>query len=173
MKFPIGLLFAQQKQNLGRDLSVSIQLNGTVIQQFNLHTDTHIQPLYTERKVVPSNNGGVTVARPVFNGYDVTVQYMRQNGIPDTIQQFCEETYIAGNPDIDVTMQQTVRNDNGTVDVFQYIDGIIYPTDAGSYKGNDDVSGTMKMFFPRRLQLTGTGGGPNEGALAAAGLAGA
>lgn len=155
MRYNIGL-FAQQKQNLGRDLSVSVSLNGQVIQQFNLHTDTHIQPLYAERKVIPTNNGGITVARPVFNGYDLTIQFMRQDGIPDTVAQFCQDTYIAGNPDIDVTMQVTIRNDDGSVDVFQYFDGIIYPTDEGSWRGNEDVSGTFKMFFPQRLQLTGS-----------------
>ena len=149
---------AQKKQNLGRDLTVSITLNGSVAAQFDLHTDTHIQPMFTERKVIPTNNGGVTVARPVFNGWDVTLTYMRQDGIPDTVQQFTQDVYLSGNPDINVSMQQTVRNDDGSVDVFQYIDGIIYPTDAGSYKGNEDVSGSFKMFFPRRLQ---TAGGPN------------
>jgi hypothetical protein len=143
------------KQNIGRDLSVSITLNGSVIQQIDLYSDTHIRPLWTERKVIPTNNGGVTVARPVFNGWDVDLTYFRQEGIPDTLGQYCQDNYFAGNPDILVTMQQTVRNDDGSVDVFQYINGIIYQTDAGSYKGNEDVSGTYKMFFPQRLQLTG------------------
>lgn len=142
------------KQNLGRDLTVSISLNGSVVAQFDLHTDTHIQPLFTERKVIPTNNGGVTVARPVFNGWDVTITYMRTDGIPDTVQQLTQDTYLSGDSDIDVTMQQTVRNDDGSVDVFQYLEGIIYPTDAGSYKGNEDVSGTFKLFFPRRMQTT-------------------
>jgi hypothetical protein len=130
-------------------------LNGQVIQEFGLYSDTHIQPLWTERKVIPTNNGGVTVARPVFNGWDVTIQYYRQDGIPDTLGQFCQDNYFAGNPDIEVTMQQTTRNDDASVDMFQYVDGIIYQTDAGSYKGNEDITGTYKMFFPRRIQLTG------------------
>lgn len=147
---------AQKKQNLGRDLSVSITMNGVVIQQFGLLTDTHIRPLFTERKVVPTNNGGVTVARAVFNGWECDMTYTRQDGTADTIAQFVQDTYFAGGPDIDVTMQQTVRNTNGSVDVFQYLDGIIYPTDSGSYKGNEDVSGTYKLFFPRRIQLSGS-----------------
>lgn len=152
-----------KKQNLGRDLTVSVSLNGKVIKQFGLHTDTHVRPQYTERKVIPTNNGGVTVARPVFNGYDVDVVYMRQDGTGDTLAQFCEDNYIAGNPDIVVTMQQTVRNDDATVDVFNYIDGIIYPTDSGSYKGNEDVSQTFRMFFPRRQQIGGSTGGTTVG----------
>lgn len=147
---------AQKKQNLGRDLTVSIGFNGQTMQQFDLHTDTHITPMYTERKVTPTNNGGVTVARAVFNGWEVALTYMRTDGIPDTVAQFLQDTYFGGGPDVDVTMQQTVRNDDGSVDVFSYLNGIIYPTDSGSYKGNEDVTGTFKLFFPQRLQLSGS-----------------
>jgi hypothetical protein len=94
----------------------------------------------------------LTVARPVFNGYDVDLTYMRQDGIPGSVAQFCQDNYLAGNPDILVTLQETVRNDDGTVDVWTYLNGIIYPTDEGSFKGNEDVSGGFKMFFPYRIQ---------------------
>jgi hypothetical protein len=157
---------SQHKQNLGRDLTVSITLNGQVIQQFDLHYDTHIQPQYTERKVVPTNNGGITVARPVFNGWDVTIQYYRQDGIPDAVAQFVQDNYVAGNPDIDVSMQQTVRNDDGSVDIYQYINGIVYPTDSGSFKGNEDVTGTFKLFFPLRQAMTSATPGFGGSALA-------
>lgn len=145
---------AQQKQNLGRDLSVSITINGKVIKQLNLHTDTHIRPLVSERKVVPTNQGGITVARTVHGGWEVDLNYMRQDGIPDTVAQFLQDNYFAGNAEVNVSMQQTVRNDNGSVDVFQYVNGIIYQTDAGSYKGTEDVSGAYKMYFPKRNLLS-------------------
>jgi hypothetical protein len=145
----------QHKQNIGRDLTVSITLNGQVIQQFGLYSDTHIRPLYTERVVIPTNNGGLSVARPVFNGWEVDLSYYRRDGLADTLGQFCQDNYLAGNPDIDVSMQQTVRNDDGTVDTFVYINGIIYQTDAGSYLGTEDITGSFKLRFSLRQQITG------------------
>lgn len=144
-----------RKQNIGRDLSVSVSVNGAVIRQFGLHTSTHIKPLWTERTVVPTNNGGLNVTRAVFNGYEVDLTANRQNGVPDTLQQFLEDTYKAGDPDAVVTMLETVRNDDRSVDQFQYLDGTIFQQDAGDFKGNEDVSQQWRLRFAERIQIGG------------------
>ena len=138
------------KFNLGRDLSIQLSVANQVIQQFGFHTDTHFRPQWTEAKVRPTNNGGVYVVRPIFGGYEVEVQFARVNGIADNLAQYLEDNFKAGLPDPDVSMQETVRNDDGSVDQFIYINGSISPTDGGSFKGVDEVSQTIKFFFTER-----------------------
>lgn len=138
------------KFNLGRDLTVSVSINGSVIKQFGLHIDTHFRPQWTEAKVRPTNNGGVFVARPIFGGYEVEIQYARVNGVGDDLAQFLEDNFKAGGPDPDITMLETVRNDDGSIDQYNYINGTLMPTDSGSYKGVDEVNQTVKFFFPER-----------------------
>lgn len=146
------------KQTVGRDLSIQMTVGGNTIQQFGLHTDTHFQPQWTLRKVTPTNYGGIPVARAIYEGTDVEVQFARVNGIADTLFQFLQDNWVAGNPDVVVTMQETVRNQDGTITQVNYLNGTVYPTDAGSYKGTEEVSQTIKFFFPRS-QLIQSGAG--------------
>jgi hypothetical protein len=147
------------KQNIGRDLTAVFTANGQVLAEFGLLEDTHIKPIWQERKVVPTNNGGIPVARTIFGGYDVDVMYARVGAVGDDLATFLENNFVAGNSDVVVTMTETVRNDDGSIDVYQYINGIIYPTDLGSFKGVEDVTQSYKMFFPRRQGVTSSGGG--------------
>jgi len=142
------------KQNIGRDLSVSFSVNGAVIAQFGLHTDTSIKPQWTESKVRPTNNGGIFVARPIFGGYEVDLTYARVNSVGDDLAQFLENNFEAGFPDFNVTMLETIRNYDGTINQYQYINGIMYPTDLGSWKGAEDVPQTFKFFFPQRQAVS-------------------
>ena len=146
------------KQTVGRDLSVSFTIGGNVINQFGLHTDTHFQPQWTLKKVTPTNFGGLPVARAIFEGVDVELTFARVNGTADILMQFLQDNWIAGNPDVVVTLQQTVRNSDGTVSQYNYLNGTIYPTDSGSYKGTDDVSQTFKFFFPESQLISDTSG---------------
>lgn len=144
------------KFNIGRDLAVSITVNGNVISEFGLTTDTHFQPQWTEAKVRPTNNGGVFVVRPIFGGYQVDLTFARQNGVGDDLAQFLEDAFENGDQDPVVTMLETVRNDDGSVDQYNYIGGTFYPTDLGSYKGVDEVSQTYRFFFPQRQSVSGS-----------------
>jgi hypothetical protein len=146
------------KQTVGRDLSVSFTIGGNVIQQFGLHTDTHFQPQWTLKKVTPTNFGGIPVARSIYEGIDVELTFSRVNGTADILMQFLQDNWIAGNPDVVVTMQQTVRNSDGTISQYNYLNGTIYPTEGGSYKGSDDVSQIFKFFFPESQLISDTSG---------------
>lgn len=145
------------KFNIGRDLAVSISVNGVVLAQFGYHTDTHVQPQWTEKKIVPTNNGGVPVARGIFGGYNVDIVFARINGVADSVMQFLEDTFKSGATDPVVTMQETVTNDDGSVNQFLYIDGSMLPSDGGSFKGTDEVAQTIKFFFPERQEVGTTG----------------
>ena len=128
-------------------------VNGAVISQFGLHTDTKITPEWTENKVRPTNNGGVVVARPIFGGYNVEVVFARVNGTGDDLAQFLEDNFKGGGNDPEVTLLETVRNADGSVNQYQYIHGILYPSDLGSFRGIEDVSQTMKAYFPERVNV--------------------
>jgi hypothetical protein len=138
------------KFNIGRDLTISVSVNGNVIQQFGLHIDTHFTPQWTEAKVRPTNNGGVFVARAIFGGYEVTLQFARVNGVGDDLAQWLEDNFKAGGADPDISMLETVVNSDGSRNQYNYINGTIIPTDGGSFKGVDEVNQTFKFFFPER-----------------------
>lgn len=138
------------KFNIGKDLSITITVGGNVIKQFGYHLDTHFKPMWTEAKVRPTNYGGVYVARAIFGGYEVELQFARINGVGDDLMQFLEDNFKAGGSDPVVTLQETIRNDDGTMNQYNYINGTILPQDGGSFKGVDEVSQTIKFFFPER-----------------------
>jgi hypothetical protein len=144
------------QQNVGRDLTISFNVGGVTLADFGLYTDTHFQPQWTEVRTKPTNNGGIPEARSVFGGYDVTITFDRVNGAAEALIQFFEDNWIAGNPDVSVSLSATIRNADTTVDQIQYLDGIMYPTDGGSFKGTDVVPMTFKCFFKHRQTLSTT-----------------
>jgi hypothetical protein len=142
------------QQNVGRDLTISFSIGGVSVADFGLYTDTHFQPQWTEVRTRPTNNNGIPEARSVFGGYDVTIAFDRVNGIAESLIQFFEDNWIAGNPDVAVNLYVTIRNSDGTTDQIVYSEGIMYPTDGGSYKGTDVVPMTFKCFFKSRTTLS-------------------
>jgi hypothetical protein len=143
------------KQSIGRDLSVSFSLGGNVIRQFGLTTSVKFSPVWTEVVTRPINNGGIPEARAIFGGHNVEVMFDRVNGVSLALSQFIEDNFVAGNADVNVTLQSTIRNADGSVDQVIYLDGIIYPTNDGDFKGVDTVSQSYKMFF-KRTQIVST-----------------
>jgi len=142
------------KQNVGRDLSLVFTAGGNTLAEFGLTTDVNIKPQFHEVRTKPINAGGVPVARSLYQGYEIDITFSRVNGTADALLQFIEENYEAGNTDINVSMQITVRNSDSSLDVFIFTDGIVYFTDAGNFKSVDDVPYSLKTFFRRRQFLS-------------------
>lgn len=147
-------LFANLKFNTGRDLTVTFTLNGIVIKAFGLHKSTRITPEYTIESETPSNLGGITIKKPIPMGINVEVDVTRQNGMLDDLFQFLQDNYFAGNPDIAVSMMMTVKNDDGTVNQYNFVDGIVWIDQRGEYPGVSKVSQQIKFYFPRSLAVT-------------------
>jgi len=154
MKFSLGL-FPVPKFNVGKDLTIVVQVNGVIIKQFGLHEDNSIKPMWSEESSVPTNYGGLTIKRSLFDGYDVEIKTSRVDGTVDDLQQFLQDLYLSGAPDVTVTMTQTVVNTaNNTVNQYQYLDGTIWVDNGGDYRGKQKVAQGVKMFFPRRLPIS-------------------
>jgi len=149
---------AAQKQNLGKDLTLSFSANGQVIKELGFYTDVMFKPLFSDKKIVPINNGGVPVARVIYSGHEVELTFGRRDATGEELALFIEQNYVAGAPEIDVTLTQIVQDEDGTYDTWQYVNGIIYPTDMGSFKTVEDVSQTFKFFFSRKLSISAGSG---------------
>lgn len=147
---------AAKKPNLGRDLTLSFSVNGQVILELGLYTDVHFKPVWSEKKIVPINNGGIPVARSIYGGHDVEIQFGRRDSTGEQLAQFLQDNYTGGGSEPNVTLTEIVKDDDGSFTSYQYIDGIVYPTDLGSFKATDEVMQTFKFFFAQRIQL-GTG----------------
>ena len=153
-RFVLGL-FPVPKFNVGKDLTIVVQVNGSVINQFGLHERTSIKSLWSEESSVPTNYGGLTIKRALFDGYDMTIDTSRVDGVVDELQQFLQDVYLSGAPDVVVTATQTVINTaNNTVNQYQYLDGMIMIEDSGEYAGKAKVKQAVKMFFPRRNRIS-------------------
>lgn len=157
------------KFNTGRDLTATITIGGLLVKQFGLHKSTKITPQWTIESETPNNLGGITIKKPLFMGYDVVIDVTRQNGVVDDIQQFLQDTYFAGNPDPAVTLLETIRNDDGTINQYNYLDGSVWVTERGDYPGVSKVAQAVNFFFPRSLAVTANspvtiGGGSLVGA---------
>lgn len=157
------------KFNIGRDLTLTISVNGSVVNELGLLTETSFKADWSMKKVTPTNKGGITVARSIFGGYDVECHITRQDSTADDFFSMLEANWIAGGQDPDVTLLETVRNPDGSVDQYNYIDGTIAPEGDGIYKGLDESTMSVKFFFPQRQALTQNSqvfvGGGNGGLL--------
>lgn len=142
------------KFNIGRDLTLSISVNGSILNELGLLTETTFKADWQLKKVVPTNNYGITVARSIFGGYDVECHITRQSSITDDFFFMLEQNWENGGVDPDISLLETVRNEDGTIDQYNYINGTIQPQDSGVYKGLDETTIVVKFFFPQCLPLT-------------------
>ena len=142
--------------NVGRDITLQIVINGQNFSNLGLVTDTSRKSLSHMHEVVPTNNDGQPVRRTTFSGYEFQLHLSRQNGQFDSLVRALQDNYFNGGTPPKVTMTETIRNPDNSVNQTVYTGGTIVPESMGAFKGADGVNDiTFQLIFTKSSDVGG------------------
>jgi hypothetical protein len=146
--------------NLGKEASMTLTIVDPVTQQsipiFSLGKlkSFKASPKHETTIIEGVGDGGVPEARDSFHGLDITYSVARRNGILDKVAQVLQDNYYNGGKQVYATFTQTVPNQDGTTDQFQYPKSVLNIKDLGEYAGGGkEVDQNMVAFCPKRTAL--------------------
>ena len=143
--------------NVGRDYSFVFTINGQTI------TIPNVLVLEVSRKIraqmheiIPLNNDGKPVFRTTYQGYEYDIHLARQNGQMDVLIDALAQNYYQGLVPPTVSLSETVRNPDQSVDQTMLLAGTIVPESLGAFKSGDPVNDiTLKLYFAERNSVGG------------------
>jgi len=120
-------------------------LNFSIIENFTAKEDA------TTDKVVAMDG---TVRHPKFHqGWSGSFMLERNSNFMDNYIAAQEAAYYRGLDQINVTISQTITENNGTVSQYQYTECVLYLEDSGNYSGTEIVKQSVSFVSARKLQL--------------------
>lgn len=96
---------------------------------------------------------GNTRFRNVPNGHEGTFQFDRGDVNVEKYFALLESNFYANLPPPKVVITHTINELDGSVSQFQYIDGVLKLTDAGSWKGLDKVQQSVGWKASKKIPL--------------------
>jgi hypothetical protein len=95
-----------------------------------------------------------TVRHPKFHqGWSGTFMLERNSDFMDAYIAVQEAAYYQGLDQVNLTIQETIQENDGTVSQYQYIQVVITLEDAGTYSGTEIVKQNVTFAASRKLQL--------------------
>lgn len=114
------------------------------IQNFTWKQDTNIP-----KKV---QMDGVTRHPKFFQGSSGNFSVFRTNAVMEIYFSQSEAAYLLGGDQIPVTITQTIRNADGTINQFQFVNGVLDLTDGGTFSGDDVATQSISFMASQRIQ---------------------
>lgn len=142
--------------NVGRDLTLQVVVNGQSFNNLGLLTDANRKVLSHMHEVIPVNNDGIPVRRTTYSGYDFEFHFTRQSGLVDSLVRELQRNYYSGGNPPKITMTETIRNPDQSVNQTSYTGGTIVPETLGSFKGADPVNDVhLRIVFSQANDIGG------------------
>lgn len=108
------------------------------------------RPVTQMLKSIPITNGGKSISRVVYTGWEGNFEMDRANGVLDTLFAVLEETYYGGGPETYFLLSEIIRNPDGTIEEYRYINVVVQPETHGQWKAEDKV--TQRFNFAATLR---------------------
>lgn len=119
--------------------------NFTIIENFTSKEDA------TTDKLVAMDG---TVRHPKFHqGWSGSFVLERNSNFMDNYIAAQEAAYYQGLDQINLTITETITENNGTVSQYQYLQVVIYLEDAGNWSGTEIVKQSASFVASRKVQL--------------------
>jgi hypothetical protein len=135
---------------IGRDISLNIiGPNGPLA--FSQIIGFQSKPDTTDQKI--KGLDGVTRHLRFPDGWSGTFELERQNSTLDDYWVQLEDNYYAGLNETPISVTETIREVNGSISQYRYVDVLLTIDDAGSYKGDKSVNQKIKFVSARRLKV--------------------
>jgi hypothetical protein len=107
------------------------------------------KPITETKRIDPLN--GYSVPLIFYVGWEGTFEMERQNNLLDVYWATLEAAYYNGLNQTGATINQTIREPDGSTTQFQYINVIPRLEDAGMWKRTDSVTQKLSFMCSARL----------------------
>lgn len=139
--------------NIGKDLSLDLVHPTQGVIPIALITSFNARALKTRLTSKPITNGGRTVNRVTYQGWEGTCELDRTDGVIDILTNLLETNYFAGLPETYFMITETIRNPDGSVDQFRYTNVVFEPDDMGTFRGEEKVSQRFMFVASQRVKV--------------------
>lgn len=142
----------QQGYSLGQDLQISINLpDGPLSLSTNDITSFNATPDMTDKKIIPVS--GNPKHLKFHEGWSLTLEGERNSKLLDEFWARVEAGFYNGESDPGGIITQTLKEKDGTISRWQYLDVVFKFDEPGTFKGNDSVTWRMTGRASRKIQL--------------------
>lgn len=140
--------------NIGTDAAVDVSVDGFPT-PFSLGYVTNWGAKPNTQTVVIGvvTNGGKEVGRRVPKGYTGSFTVARQNGALEDLEQYFQDNFYNGGPEIYSTIHVTINNVDGTVSQYQFPNAILYMTNLGDNSREKEIDQTIEFWAPERVAV--------------------
>lgn len=125
--------------NVGKDAVLSIVSPTGALEEIGLLQEFEASPIGSILNSLPINKNGLPIHRTTYQGWDLSFTYDRQNGNADLLHNALEANFYAGNADICFQIAQTIRNPDGSVDRFVFLNVSLLMESAGNFVQDQKV----------------------------------
>lgn len=138
--------------NIGKEASLDLVHPRAGVIPIALLTSFNAKPMKTRLESKPITNGGRPVYRMTYQGWEGNFEYDRTDEVVDLVFQELETNYYSGLPETYFMITQTVRNPDGSIGDWRYVNCILEPNDPGTYKGEEKVTGSFGFVAQERTK---------------------
>jgi hypothetical protein len=137
--------------NIGKDVSLSIVGPTGALESMGLLREFDRSPETTTLKSLPINMAGVPQLRTTYQGWRGTFTYDRKDGNLDLLCNILEANFYAGNPDPHFQIAETIRNPDGSIDRFVYLDCSLALEGGGRWIQDQKVEQRLRFEAAQRV----------------------
>ncbi len=136
---------------VGRDISLDIIGSSGPI-RFSKIVKFASKPDQTSQKI--KGLDGITQHLEFPDGWSGSFDIERQNSAVDDYFAQLESDYYAGLNRKPATITETIREADGSISQFRYVNVLLKLDDAGSYQGDKSVPQKVSFVAARRLKIS-------------------
>mgnify|MGYP003386510864 CR=1 FL=1 len=136
--------------NIGKEVSLDLVHPTLGIIPFGLLMNFTSRPMKNRLQSTPITNGGKSIFRIVYTGWEGAFEIDRSNGVPDALMALLEANFYGGQPETYFLITETISNPDSSIDEYRFRNAVIEPEDAGSWKAEEKV--TIKLAFAASIR---------------------
>lgn len=139
--------------NIGKEVSLDLVHAELGVISFGLVTSFQSKPRQQQLTSTPITNSGVPVHRTTFGGWEGSFEIDRANGVLDTLFQYLEDRYFAGNGESYFVLTETITNPDTSIEEYRYVGVVITYDDHGTWRAEDKVTQRFSFLASKRERV--------------------
>lgn len=126
--------------NIGKEVSLDLVHPTLGIVPIGLVTNFEARPMVSRLQSIPITNGGKSIHRMVYTGWEGTFEADRANGVLDALFQLLEDNFYGGQAETYFLLTETIRNPDSSIDEFRFVQVVLQPETHGSWQAEQKVT---------------------------------
>lgn len=140
--------------NTGIDKSISVVDNTGATVDLGKIKDVTGKPIRNTTTIKPINTNGIYKNRQHFNGVEGSISVYREDGRLDQLQAIQEALYQSSGQNKTFTIHEVVRNQDGSIDEFTWLNCLIWLDDYGTWQEDDAVLIKVSFIGEQRMKVS-------------------